>query len=158
MEQATRFENRDLTESDGGATPAFSEYAGIEHILLGDLRSLLSEPLTEQSRQWIQKLLDMLLEILPGQFAAEEADGYLQDVLDEYPQWAGRIESLRQQHDDLYQSLSGLRADLSDEQSVLRRAHQVRRELGAWMDRLQSHQDAEMRLLQADGMNAVLAS
>ena len=157
MEPVTRFATNDFTEPDGGM-PAFSEYAGIEHILLGDLRALLSEPLTEQSQQWIQKLLDMLLEILPGQFAAEEADGYLQDVIDEHPQWVKQVESLRQQHDDLYQSLSGLRADLSDEQSVHRRAHQVRRELRAWMDRLQSHQEAEMRLLQPERAYTVLAS
>ena len=40
---------------DSTATASFAEFAGIEHILLGDLRQLLSEPLTEQSRVWIQK-------------------------------------------------------------------------------------------------------
>jgi hypothetical protein len=67
------------------------------------------------------------------------------------------VDSLRQQHDDLYQSLSGLRADLCDEQSVRRRASQVRHELAAWMDRFQSHQDAEMRLLLTDDANVALA-
>lgn len=130
--------------------PSYSEFAGIEYILLGDLRQLLSEPVTDQSRLWIRRLLDMLLDLLPGQFAAEEADGYLQDVLDEHPQWERRITDLRQQHDDLFQSLSGLRADLSDEQTVDRRASQVRRELAAWIDRFQRHQDAEYQLLRTE--------
>jgi hypothetical protein len=142
---------------DCETTSSFAEFAGIEHILLGDLRQLLSEPLTEQSRLWIQKLLDMLLDLLPGQFAAEEADGYLKDVLAEHPQWSHRVDSLRQQHDDLYQSLSGLRADLSDEQAVQQRASQVRRELRAWMERFQNHQEAEMRLLLSEDAHGALA-
>lgn len=146
-----------FADHDTAASAGFTEFAGIEHILLGDLRQLLSEPLTEQSRLWIQKLLDMLLDLLPGQFAAEEADGYLQDVLDVHPHWTQRVNTLRRQHDDLYQSLAGLRADLSDEQSVRRRASQVRRELSAWMDRFQSHQDAEMRLLSTEDAHAALA-
>jgi hypothetical protein len=150
--------NQESTPDCGSATTSsFAEFAGIEHILLGDLRQLLSEPLTEQSRVWIRKLLDMLLDLLPGQFAAEEADGYLQDVLDEHPQWRRRVDSLRQQHDDLYQSLSGLRADLIDEQSVRQRASQVRRELRAWMDRFQSHQEAEMGLLVNEETHPALA-
>lgn len=146
-----------MHNQESTAASSFTEFAGIEHILLGDLRQLLSEPLTEQSRVWIQKLLDMLLDLLPGQFAAEEADGYLQDILDEHPAWSPQVDSLRQQHDDLYQSLSGLRADLSDEQSVRRRAAQVRRELRAWMDRFQSHQDAEMHLLRSEESHPALA-
>jgi len=144
-------------DCEAAATSSFAEFAGIEHILLGDLRQLLSEPVTEQSQVWISKLLDMLLDLLPGQFAAEEADGYLQEVLDEHPQWSRHIAALRQQHDDLYQSLSGLRADLSDEQSVRRRTSQVRRELRGWMDRFQSHQDAEMRLLLSEDAHTALA-
>ena len=83
--------DRDMQDLESTATASFAEFAGIEHILLGDLRQLLSEPLTEQSRVWIQKLLDMLLDLLPGQFAAEEADGYLQDVIDEHPSWSPRV-------------------------------------------------------------------
>lgn len=137
--------------------PSYSEFAGIEYILLGDLRQLLTEPMTEQSRQWIHRLLDMLLDLLPSQFAAEEADGYLQDVLDEHPEWERRVHDLRQQHDDLYQSLSGLRADLSDEQMVDRRAAQVRRELAAWIDRFQRHQDAECQMLRTESAPPALA-
>jgi len=146
-----------MQDLESTATSSFAEFAGIEHILLGDLRQLLSEPLTEQSRVWTQKLLDLLLDLLPGQFAAEEADGYLQDVIDEHPSWSPRVDSLRRQHDELYQSLSGLRADLSDEQSVRQRAAQVRRELRAWMDRFQNHQDAEMRLLRNEESHPALA-
>lgn len=144
-------------DCEASATASFAEFAGIEHILLGDLRQLLSEPLTGQTRVWIQKLLDMLLDLLPGQFAAEEADGYLQEVLDEHPSWSPRVDSLRQQHDDLYQGLSALRADLSDEQLVRQRATQVRRELRAWMDRFNNHQEAEMRLLVSDETHPALA-
>jgi hypothetical protein len=138
--------------------PSFTEFAGIEHILLRDLRSLLSEPVTEQSRLWIEKLLDMLLDVLPGQFAAEEADGYLQDVLETCPQWRRRVLRLRRQHGDLSLSLAELRAELNNSHLAPRHAAKVRNGLWAWMDRYQSHQDAEMRLLQMEGTHAALAS
>lgn len=152
MESGNRWEGseRDDTQS----VSSFHEYAGIEHILLGDLRALLAEPLTDQSRQWIQKLLDMLLDVLPGQFAAEEADGYLQDVLIQHPQCTRRVHKLRRQHETLSEGLAQLRSELTDPDIAPRHAAQVRRGLQAWMEQLQRHDEAEMRLLR-DGMHAL---
>jgi len=152
MESASRCEGAELEGIQ--AVSSFNEYAGIEHILLGDLRALLAEPFTDQSRQWIQKLLDMLLDVLPGQFAAEEADGYLQEVLSQDPQSSRRVHKLQQQHKTLSRSLSQLRAELSEPEIAPRHAAQVRRGLQAWMEQLQRHEDAEMRLL-SDSMHAL---
>jgi hypothetical protein len=135
----------------------YGDFAGLEHILLGDLRALLAEPLTQTSRVWMEKVIDILLDLLRSQFAAEEADGYLQDVIDLHPHWHERVAALQRQHAELYDSLAALRADLNEAHLPRTAAAQVRSGLRKWMDRFQSHQDAEIRLLSAAGLSSSLA-
>ena len=73
-----------------------------EYILIGDLRDLLDDAPSEETRRWTLAVLDALLDTLPKEFALKSQDGYLSDVLDEYPSWDNAVERLLQKHDNLH--------------------------------------------------------
>lgn len=124
------------------------EYSTLEYILLGDLRDLLQEPADEETCRWLLAVLDALLETLPREFDLKQQDGYLLEVLENYPNWSGAVERLQIEHNELFLKLKELRGRISQRISFAEIADEARRELKDWMLTLIAYHRHENRLLQ----------
>ncbi len=118
-----------------------------EYILLGDLRDLLDDEPTEVNRRWLMAVLESLLETLPKEFALKSRDGYLQNVLDEYPSWDNAVERLERQHVHLYRQLRMLRDRLVTRFPMAEIADRLRVEVEEWMDSFIELHRAERELV-----------
>ncbi len=130
------------------ATRSLDDCMAFEHILLGDLRDLLEEVVDEQTHRWLVAVLDALLETLPREQHLKGNEGYLQEVLDEYPSWYRHVESLRVEHEDLYRNLRQLRDTIVQRETLEEVVDCVRNDLQDWMTRLVAHHRHETRLIQ----------
>lgn len=119
-----------------------------EYILLGDLRDLLEEPVDDYTHRWLLAVLDALIDTLPREYRLKTSDGYLREVLDEYPSWYPHVENLRTEHLRLYRNLRRLRDSVSREGSYEEAAERVRNDLRDWMTSFVAHHRHENRLLQ----------
>jgi len=117
-----------------------------EYILIGDLRDLLESEPSEENRRWMSAVIDALLDTLPKEFALKSQDGYLAEVLDEYPSWDTAVERLRQQHVALHRRLTELRVRLMAHSQVRGMAERLRPELEAWIDAFAQLQQSERRI------------
>ncbi len=124
------------------------EYATLEYILMGDLRDLLEEPPDDETRKWLLVVLDALLDTLPREFDLQEDDGYMTEVLDNYPNWLGAVEKLQLERDSLFQKLKDLHDQVAQEDSFTEIANLVRLELRDWMITLIAYHRHENRLMQ----------
>ncbi|MGE3803191.1 MAG: hypothetical protein AB7K24_00805 [Gemmataceae bacterium] len=129
-------------------TLEMSRVATLEYLLLGDLRDLLEEtPSDTTTYHWLVAVLDALLDTLPREFGLEEADGYLNEVLQSYPSWYRKVAHLQAEHQSLYGELRQLRRELQ----LLRRpgasGRRVRQALHRWMNRLIDHHRREQELV-----------
>lgn len=124
------------------------EYATLEYILLGDLRDLLEEPPDDETRKWLLVVLDALLDTLPREFDLQEDDGYLTEVLDNYPNWMRAVEQLHLERDSLFQKLKELRDQVSHQESFTDIANLLRLKLRDWMMTLIAYHRHENRLVQ----------
>src|SRR3990172_6700611 len=95
--------------SRGPSRQRIEDCTALEYILLGDLRDLLEDDVDQFTRPWLLAVLDALLDTLPREFRLKSRDGYLQEVLEEYPSWYRHVEGLRQEHEALYHNLRELR-------------------------------------------------
>ena len=120
----------------------------LEYLLLGDLRDLLEEPEDEETCRWLLAVLDALLDMLPVEFHLKEENGYLTEVLDEYPNWYDQVEDLRREHEVLFRKLQELRLRIARQSPFAEIAEEVRRNLREWMRTLIAHHRHENRLLQ----------
>lgn len=123
-----------------------------EYILIGDLRDLLEDEPSEENRRWLLAVLEALLETLPKEFALKSRDGYLQNVLDEYPSWDTAVERLERQHVTLYRQLRMLRDRMVTRYPLQELAERLQIELEAWMDSFTDLHYAE-RLLVFEAVN-----
>jgi hypothetical protein len=121
----------------------------LEYLLLGDLREMLEEPLTPQSRKWMLAVLDTLLDTLPREHRLQSSDGYLAEVLHEFPNWSGRVDRLESRHYDLYDRLWDLRDELEVEQLDRPAVAALRYSLHEWMQQLFQLRLNESNLLMA---------
>jgi hypothetical protein len=124
------------------------EYTALEYILLGDLRDLLEEPADRYTRGWLVAVLEALLDTLPRQIAIKEIDGYLDQVLNEYPSWYRHVEELQNEERLLVLSLQSLFDRLNSSEPYEHAAARVKIALRDWMKRLTAHHRHENRLLQ----------
>ena len=124
------------------------QYTTLEYILLGDLRDLLEEDADEENRRWMLAVLDALLETLPREFSLKDEDGYMSEVLEQFPSWSGQVERLHHDHDRLFVNLQALRQRVHSQAWLAPIASQVRRDLREWMLTLIAHHRAETRLMQ----------
>lgn len=122
--------------------------AAFEYILLGDLSDLLEEPADKHTRHWLLAILDALLDTLPREFQLKASNGYLSEVLDEFPSWYRHVESLRVEHEILFANLRDLREHIADHRRYEEAADRARAELRDWMTRLTAHHRHENRLIQ----------
>ena len=92
---------------------SLADFVALEYILLGDLRDLLEEPEPdEQTAHWIGAVLDALLEALPREMELKSEGGYLQPVLEQFPNWASLIGDLASEKHALFDKLRELRAQI----------------------------------------------
>ena len=138
-----------MTGSSNSPAAQLQRCAELEYLLLGDLREMLEEPITPQSRKWMLAVLDALLDTLPQEHRLKSVDGYLTEVLEEFPNWAGRVNRLEAHYYELFDRLSDLRdeleVDIPEKQSV----PMLRYSLQEWMEALADHQAQESDLLVA---------
>ena len=121
--------------------------AALEYLLLGDLMDLLDDPCGPETCRWLAMILDALLRLLPREFTSEEAGGYLEEVLEEYPSWERQVRDLHSQHQMLYAGLVELRSKIafSQEEEVPLR---TRLALAEWVRLVNEHNRQETELLQ----------
>lgn len=120
----------------------------LEYILLGDLRDLLEEkPADDETANWLEAVLDALLDTLPEEFALKSDHGYLQEVLDRFPNWDSQVSRLECGYSQLVQRLEELRDRIrkgSDFQSI---ATDVSDDLREWMNTFVKHHQQERELV-----------
>ncbi len=129
-----------------------ADYVALEYILLGDLRDLLEEAESdEQTTRWVVAVLDALLEMLPHEIELKSEGGYLQEVLEQYPNWAGLVGELASEKQALFEKLGELRFQLhcphSIEVQVLET--ELRCDLREWMTLWTAHLRHERRMMQS---------
>jgi hypothetical protein len=127
---------------------SLDQYSSLEYILLGDLRDVLEEPADRESRRWLVAILDALLETLPKEFDLEDADGYMSEVLERYPNWSPQVERLHRDHDLLFFKLKELRGRIERDTWIAPIANEVRRDLHDWILNLIAHNRNENRIVQ----------
>jgi hypothetical protein len=131
-----------------GSSAQLQQCTELEYILLGDLREMLEEPLTPVSRQWMLAVLDVLLETLPREHRLKSSsDGYLSEVLLEFPNWSPHVDRLEAEHFDLYDRLWDLRDELEGGASARSAASALRFALRDWMEAFLMHRRDESALL-----------
>lgn len=122
--------------------------ATMEYILLGDLRDLLEEPADQLTVKWMSAVLDALLDTLPQEFAMKEDGGYMADVLEEFPNWTGHVENLREERQSLFAKLRTLRSRLNGQEPFHQIAGELRNDLREWMMSFTAFHRHERRLVQ----------
>lgn len=124
------------------------EYAALEYILLGDLRDLLEEPADKETCRWLLAVLDALLDTLPREMELQEQGGYMEEVLEQYPNWSDQVDDLQHEKRALYTKLRQLRDGISRERRFSKIAEEVRTGLRDWMSSLVAHHRHERRIVQ----------
>ncbi len=120
----------------------------LEYLLLGDLRQLVDEPPTAQTRFGMLVTLDRLLENLPRRLELTSEQGYMAEVLEERPNWHDRIENLLDANRDCISRLDELRRRIARELPFAETARRVSQDLREWMDSLESIREHEGQMLQ----------
>ena len=124
------------------------QYTSLEYILLGDLRDVLDEVPSAESRRWLIAILDALLDMLPREFDLEDCDGYMSEVLERFPGWTNQVERMHREHDVLFSKLKELRGRLDCNAWIAPIANVVRREIRDWTLMLIAHRRSETRIVQ----------
>lgn len=136
--------NADCTDSY-----VISECAALEYILLGDLRDLLNdEPAEGDTCKWVLAVLDALLDTLPKKFQLQSAGGYLEEVLEQYPNWYHQVEQLRDEQRQLFLKLRQLREQVAAQAEINQLKAEISNDLRNWMNRLLAHHRHQRRLVQ----------
>ncbi len=122
--------------------------AALEYLLLGDLVDLLDDPDGPETCRWVLMILDGLLRLLPREFHREEDGGYLQEVLDEYPNWDRQVQCLQSQHHAIHSRLAELRTQVAAFGTQDELSPRTRLELYEWIEQIEDHNRQETELLQ----------
>lgn len=123
------------------------ECTELGYILMGDLRDLLEDPSAPETVHWLEAILDALLNTIPEEFALKSDDGYLREVLEDFPNWQSKVERLEDEYYALIRRLNQLRVQLNENADVAPLAPQLSRELQEWMDAYRAHHQEEQRLV-----------
>lgn len=118
------------------------------YILIGDVRDVIEEPPSDQTRHWLAVLLDTLLETVPEEFSLKSDGGYLSEVLHEFPHWDTRVGDLEDLYFSLYLQLRRLREQLRLRVTYEETARSLREDLSAWISAFQEYRAQERDLVQ----------
>lgn len=110
--------------------------------------SRLEQPTERVDPQELLPVLDRMLDSLQQQFDLEEEAGYLEDVLEQYPNWYPQIRHLQQEHRLLHEQLRENRERVAQETSSSALSSEARRQLLDWMKTFEAHQQRENQLIQ----------
>ena len=129
-----------------GAATDLRQCTEFEYILLGDLRDLLEDPPSDENRKWLLAILDALVDTLPKEFALKSRDGYLNEVLLEFPNWDREVDRLEVQYVRLYKRLRQLRDRVVMRRALEFIAERLRGDLREWMESFTSlhHEEREL--------------
>jgi len=89
--------------------------------------------------------------MMPREFELQDAGGYMEEVLEEQPNWQGQVRNLYQERCDLLKKLNELRIRMQDSLSLhqMRQiAGELRHELRDWITSYIAHQRHERRIIQ----------
>ena len=102
--------------------------------------------MSDENRKWLVAVLDALIDTLPKEFALKSRDGYLSEVLLEFPNWDREVDRLEVQHLRLYQRLRELRDSVVTGRALEMIAERLRGDLREWMESFTSlhHQETEL--------------
>jgi hypothetical protein len=120
----------------------------LEYLLLGDLRELLEDPETSQTRRSLLIILDHLLVNLPRQLELKCEGGYMAEILAKCPAWQREVDALLHEDRDCNSALSRLHDHVLRELPWLAMTQEVRETLAVWMDLLGAVRTQESRMLQ----------
>ena len=132
----------------------YGEYSTLERRLLEDLDELLQLPSNEETYHWLIAVLDILSQILQADYEMKWENGYLEDVLEEFPWWVTEIQHLRCNHRTLLQQVQSIYEDLLFESEIAEAQDQFPF-LVDWIERFASHRRHEREVVQW-GFNLVL--
>ncbi len=124
------------------------QLSDLEYILLGDLRDVLEEESTEETRRWLTAIVEALLRTVPREFALRSRGGYMNSLLLECPEADSSVRRLEVEQTTLCEQLQELYDRLQESGSFHAHAIELKRDLATWMDHLQSHNLREERLFQ----------
>ena len=117
-------------------------------VLIDELHDLLNEPDDPTNDRFLVEIVDQMLENLDRQFELEEQDGYLADVLEEYPNWHPQVKQLLEEHRMLHEHLRQIRDRLESQVRIRTAPTAIRRQLIDWIDAYRQHDRRETDLLQ----------
>ena len=120
----------------------------LEYLLLGDLRELLGDPETPQTRRSLLLILDHLLANLPRQLELKCQGGYMSEVLAEHPAWQNEVDELLRDDRDCNSALARMHQRVRQDLSWRPIAHEMRDTLDVWMGLLNAIRKHEIRMLQ----------
>lgn len=118
----------------------------LESELTAEIMDLSHEPLTAAAHAQLIQALDDLFRLLPQRFDLKEADGYLSDVVEEFPEHRRHVEQLRIEQALLYEDLREIRERLRDVSNLGAAQTWISASLHEWIARLQHHEEQEARL------------
>lgn len=132
---------------DGPSYERLTHCRELEYILLGDLRDLLEEDTSAETVRWLTAVLDALLTTLPQDFELHSQQGYMQCILDEFPDWEPIVDRLESQYFELYHRLKMFRGQLHLGCDFTAIADVLRSDLTSWIGAFTVHQRHAQRLL-----------
>ena len=129
-------------------TSSLKACCDLEYIIIGDLRQLLSEPITPQSRTPLLVLLDRLLQNLPEISRLSYEAGYMSTVLDKCPRMHHQIRTLERINWECIPALGELRDRVESELSLVDISRKTDFKLREWIEAFVSMRYRESQLLQ----------
>ena len=127
---------------------ALRECQSRESLLLGDLRRLLAQPTSMQTRRSLLRVCDRLLADLPRHLELASEGGYLQEVHRLRPNWHYQVDKLRGANLWCIAVLRDLRDRIACEAPSGRIETKDSGEINAWAQSLSAVRENESRMLQ----------
>jgi len=136
------------SRNHSGTLEAIKRCYDLEYLLLGDLRQFLDDPVTPDTRQGLVVTLDRLLDHLPLQLELVSEEGYMSEVLEEFPNWHRQIEALLGENMSCISRLRELRRRVANELPFSAVGREVSFKLRKWMESLETIREREVQILQ----------
>ena len=120
----------------------------LESLLMGDIRTLLSNQFDSQTKSSILVLLDQLILNLPVLLELSSKNGYLNVVLEKRPGWARQIDALYQANLDCISSLKLVRNCLKNDRNFDALSQELGVPLQNWIESFSAMRCLESTILQ----------